>query len=75
MATLQKHIHLISDSDKSFVINPTTRAIENGLNKKLAIMQFDAYSEIFTFEITKTVEGHDMLWKYISTTLMRKRRK
>lgn len=60
MATLQKHNHLISDSDKSFVINPTTRAIENGLNKKLAIMQFDAYSEIFTFEITKTVEGHDM---------------
>lgn len=60
---MAKHKHTVSDSDKSFVIDPITREIkysgkEDG--KKLAIMQYDAYSEIFTFEIAKTVEGHDM---------------
>lgn len=55
-----KHTHKIYDTDSHFSINPITRAIKNESSKKTTLMQYDHNSERFTFEIPKTVEGHDM---------------
>lgn len=54
------HTHPVIDSDKHFVIDPITRAVTNAESKKTILMQNDHNSERFTFEIDKTVEGHDM---------------
>lgn len=54
------HTHPVKDSDKHFVINPVTRAIENAQHKKTKLMQHDHNSEKFTFEIPQVVEGHDL---------------
>ena len=54
------HLHSMRDSDKHFVINPITREITNPNADKNKIMQYDHNSEIFTFEIPNTIEGHDM---------------
>lgn len=56
----QNHLHLLRDSDHHFTIDPITRAITNANSKKTILMQHDHNSEVFTFEIDKTVEGHDM---------------
>lgn len=54
------HTHVMADDDSYFVINPETRKIENyGANRKV-IMQHDHNSEIFTFQIPRYVDGHDM---------------
>lgn len=54
------HGHPVVDADHHFIIDPETRLITNaGLNKK-ALIQMDHNSEQFSFEIDKTVEGHDM---------------
>lgn len=54
------HTHEIYDTDPHFIIDPITRQITNEQNKKLMVMQFDHNSEIYTFEIPKFVENHDM---------------
>lgn len=53
------HTHSIADDDLYFVIDPTTREIDNG-SKKVKLIQYDHNSEMFTFELSRFVEGHDM---------------
>lgn len=53
------HTHSTIDSDKHFIIDPVTREIENE-SGKVVLMQYDHNSERFTFELPKTIEGHDM---------------
>ena len=53
------HLHEMRDSDKHFIINPTTMVITNN-SAKHTLQQGDHNSEIYTFEIPKMVEGHDM---------------
>ena len=53
------HLHTVVDTDKHFVIDAVTRKITTQ-NEKLMLMQGDHNSEVYTFEIPKVVEGHDM---------------
>lgn len=53
------HTHPVIDNDLHFSINTLTREISNG-SKKVKLMQGDHASEIFTFEIPRYVDGHDM---------------
>jgi hypothetical protein len=53
------HNHDITDSDVSFVIDPTNRAITTE-SSKLCLVQHDHNSEKYTFEIARFVEGHDI---------------
>lgn len=53
------HLHEVRDTDKHFVIDPITRAIST-TSEKNKLMQGDHNSEIYTFEIPRLVEGHDM---------------
>ena len=53
------HTHAVIDSDNHFIINPVTREITNN-SKKVKLMQGDHASEVFTFEIPRYVDGHDM---------------
>lgn len=54
------HLHEVRDMDTHFVIDPVTRVITNPNSQKNKLMQGDHNSEIYTFEIPKLVEGHDM---------------
>ena len=60
----------VTDKDYHFLINPIDRSInpypdssENAPNatNKIKIMQYDHNSEVFTIELPRWVEGHDML--------------
>ena len=53
------HTHSVADDDLYFVIDPTTREIDNG-SKKVKLIQYDHNSEMFTFELSRFVECHDM---------------
>ena len=53
------HTHSVADDDLYFVIDPTTREIDNG-SKKVKLIQYDHNSEMLTFELSRFVEGHDM---------------
>ena len=53
------HTHSVVDDDLYFVIDPTTREIDNG-SKKVKLIQYDHNSEMLTFELARFVEGHDM---------------
>lgn len=58
-----KNNHKVIDSalDKYFTIDSVSRAITNdGPSKKLKIVKGDHNSEVFTFKLPRTVEGHDM---------------
>ena len=53
------HSHPISDDDRLFVIDPTNRSITyEGDN--IVLVKGDHNSEVFSFEIPRIVEGHDM---------------
>jgi len=54
------HTHNIHDMDARFVIDPVTRVINGKNHRKVTLIQGDHNSERFTFEIPRTVEGHDM---------------
>lgn len=54
------HIHSVSDSDARFIINPITRQIRNESSRKTTLIQYDHNSEVFSFELPRYVEGHDM---------------
>lgn len=54
------HIHGVFDSDAHFIIDPITRHLKNETSKKASVVQYDHYSERFTFELPKLIEGHDM---------------
>lgn len=53
------HTHNVVDTDKHFIIDALTRAITTE-STELTLMQGDHNSEIYTFEIPKVIEGHDM---------------
>lgn len=53
------HTHSVVDTDKHFIIDAITREITTQ-SEELKLMQGDHNSEIYTFEIPKVVEGHDM---------------
>lgn len=55
------HLHEVKDSDKHFIIDPVTMAISNANHKKNKLMQGDHNSEVYTFELPKTIEGHEMM--------------
>lgn len=54
------HLHEMRDMDTHFIIDPASRAITNAQSTKNKLMQYDHNSEIFTFEIPKEIDGHDM---------------
>lgn len=54
------HLHEVRDNDTHYIIDPFTMEITNAKNAKNKLMQGDHNSEILTFEIPKTIEGHDM---------------
>ena len=54
------HIHNVTDSDNKFIIDGISRTIKNASTSKTTIMQFDHNSEVFTFELPRYIEGHDM---------------
>lgn len=53
------HTHPVIDNDLYFSIDALTREISNG-SKKVKLMQGDHASEVFTFEIPRYIDGHDM---------------
>ena len=53
------HTHPVTDNGPHFVINPITREITNEA-RKIKLMQGDHASEIFTFEVPRYIDGHDM---------------
>lgn len=55
------HIHNVNDSDNKFIIDGVCRAIKNASTSKTTVMQFDHNSEVFTFEVPRYIEGHDMM--------------
>ena len=65
LATLEEnypvHDHNVTDPDNYFVIDPDTRQISNLSQSANVLMQNDHNSEVYTFEIPRFVEGHDML--------------
>ena len=55
------HIHEISDCDNRFIVDGISRVIKNTSTSKTTVMQFDHNSEVFSFEIPRYIEGHDMM--------------
>lgn len=55
------HIHNVTDSDNKFIIDGISRTIKNASTSKTTVMQFDHNSEVFTFEIPRYIEDHDMM--------------
>ena len=55
------HLHNIKDADNKFIIDGISRVIKNTSTSKTTVMQFDHNSEIFTFEVPRYIEGHDLM--------------
>lgn len=55
------HIHNVTDSDNKFIVDGISRTIKNASTSKTTVMQFDHNSEVFTFEVPRYIEGHDMM--------------
>lgn len=54
------HGHNVTDPDNYFVIDPDTREISSLSPIPNVLMQYDHNSEVYTFELPRYVEGHDM---------------
>lgn len=54
------HEHIITDHDNHFIIDPVTRKIQPETHEKNKLVEGDHNSEKYTFEIPKSIEGHDM---------------
>lgn len=54
------HLHSVYDTDSHFKIDAITRAIKNDSSGKTVLIQGDHNSERFTFEVPRTVDGHDL---------------
>lgn len=52
--------HSVYDTDTHFSIDPATRALNNEALQKTSLIQNDHNCERFTFEMPRTIEGHDM---------------
>ena len=57
---ITNHNHVMSDSDSHFVIDPDTRKINNAGQTETVLIQYDHNSEVFTFELPRYIDGHDM---------------
>ena len=55
------HEHSVFDADPHFSIDPITRVIKNKSSKKLILVQHDHNSEVFSFDVPRMVENHDLL--------------
>lgn len=55
-----QHSHVIIDKDNHFIIDPVTRKIQPETHEKNKLIEGDHNSEKYTFEIPKSIEGHDM---------------
>ena len=55
------HLHNVYDSDNKFIVDGISRVIKNASTSKTTVMQFDHNSEVFTFEVPRYIEGHDMM--------------
>lgn len=56
-----QHEHPVVDAGPYFVIDPYTREITCSTRKHY-IMQYDHNSEIYTFELPRYIDGHDMMF-------------
>lgn len=54
------HLHNITDHDKHFVIDPMTKKIQPERPEKNTLVRYSHNSELFTFELDRMIEGHDM---------------
>lgn len=54
------HLHQVRDTDTHFIIDPVTRAVTNANEVKNRIFRGDHNSEIFTFELPRYIDSHDM---------------
>lgn len=54
------HACSVYDTDPHFEIDAVTRAVKNVSQTKTMLVQFDHNSERFTFELPRTIDGHDM---------------
>ena len=54
------HLHEVRDTDSHFTVDPITRSIKAGNPTKSMLIQYDHNSEVFTFEMPRYVDGHDM---------------
>lgn len=55
------HDHIIIDDDARFIIDTESREITKASGNSPVIMQGDHNSERFTFEMPRTIEGHEVL--------------
>lgn len=55
-----EHTHDIYDVDKRFVIDSISRSITNLNPDKSILVQNDHNSEVFTFEVPRYIDGHDL---------------
>ena len=56
------HKHPVTDSDVRFVINPYNRALKDSTPEAKTVMRGDHNAEIFTIEMPRVIEGHDMTY-------------
>ena len=54
------HLHEVRDTDTHFKIDPIDRTIANAKEVKNKLFSGDHESEIFTFELPRFIDGHDM---------------
>lgn len=54
------HAHDVFDTDRHFTVDPITRQAKNDGSKKVSIVKDDHNSEVYTFELPRYIEGHDM---------------
>lgn len=52
--------HSVHDQDKHFILDPVTRTWSNVVVQKPILIQGDHNSEVFTFQLPRLIEGHDM---------------
>lgn len=54
------HKHPVTDTDVRFILDPYTKNLKDTMTVAKTIMRGDHGAEILTFEMPKTIEGHDM---------------
>jgi hypothetical protein len=54
------HLHEVKDADTHYIIDPLTMIISNANGVKNKLQQGNHNSEIYTFELPKVIEGHEM---------------
>lgn len=58
---LMIHKHPVYDTDPHFSIDPNTRGITYTSSEQLILIQGDHNSQVYTFEIPRYIDGHDMM--------------